>query len=950
MNMKSIHTKLILVISAIMIVVVGTFLLDVTFQTDSILNDDSEEILRSVADYYTNIINDNFRSTEQSVNTIYNYAIQRSETYTAFRYDDAELDGYTYDISELGKSIAENTPSAMSVYMRYNPYDFDPTSGFWYTYDTESKSWVATVPTDYSQYDPDDAEHVGWYYIPVRTGVPLWMDPYFNANIRVYMISYIIPFFLDDYAVGIIGMDISMELLMHEVSEVSVYETGRAFMIDRSGNVIYHENYPEGAAFDELSEHDQQYFQRVLELEFDAPEYLQSLNGKQQKLILRELKNGMILGIYAPVREITQPQRTLLMNQLAISVMILVVAIMVGLVWVRTITLPLKKMTSVAEHYASGDFSEEMSVESEDEVGILSRSLQTMSSSLQEQIRLADSANKAKSDFLANMSHEIRTPINAVLGMNEMILHESHEDQILEYSSNIQNAGRTLLSLVNTILDFSKIEDGKMEILPANYDVASVINNLVNSVLERAKAKDLAFIADIDENLPATLWGDDVRISQVIMNLLTNAVKYTEKGSVTFTVREESRTDDSIDLFVSVKDTGIGIRQEDLGKLFESFERIEETRNRSIEGTGLGMAIVNRLLPMMGSSLKVDSVYGEGSEFSFTLRQKIVDSRPIGNYAEHLRESALHQEHPTSLQAVGARVLVVDDNEMNLKVAANLMKLDGIIPDLADSGAAAIEMIQANDYDIVFLDHMMPKMDGIETLQTLRQQGLPREGTVVIALTANAIVGAKETYLSAGFDDYLSKPIELPRMEDLLIRYLPKEKVRLVEKETAQPVPAEPAQAGTDAYLPLRAAGIDPDTGLHYCQNDGEFYRSILQEYVQSSGEKMQSIRNCFSAQDWKNYAIYVHALKSTSKTIGAAELSELAARMEAAANAGDGEAIRAEHDAMMAQYETAVNAIRSVESEADGAAGDDDGALEFLPEEESVLEFLPEEDSSNGI
>ncbi|MBR5741796.1 MAG: sensor domain-containing diguanylate cyclase, partial [Firmicutes bacterium] len=251
--MKSIQTKLILVISAIIILVVGAFLVTATMRTNAILNDDSQDLLISVADYYANVIDDNFRSTEQSVGTIYNYAIQRTESYTAFKTDLNELDGYTYDISELGKSIAENTRGAMSVYMRYNPYDFPPTSGFWYTYDVDSASWIVTVPTDYSMYSPDDAEHVGWYYIPVGAGVPLWMDQYYNANIGVYMISYIIPYFLDDYTVGIIGMDISMELLKESVSEVAVYETGRAFLIDRNGNIMYHEAYPDGADYADLS-------------------------------------------------------------------------------------------------------------------------------------------------------------------------------------------------------------------------------------------------------------------------------------------------------------------------------------------------------------------------------------------------------------------------------------------------------------------------------------------------------------------------------------------------------------------------------------------------------------------------------------------------------------------------------------------------------------------------
>ena len=275
-----------------------------------------------------------------------------------------------------------------------------------------------------------------------------------------------------------------------------------------------------------------------------------------------------------------------------------------------------------------------------------------------------------------------------------------------------------------------------------------MINNLVISILERAKAKGLNFIADISETLPSTLCGDDIRITQVIMNLLTNAVKYTEKGTVRLIIKEQSRDDNMISLFICVKDTGIGIKEEDLGKLFESFERLEEKRNRNSEGTGLGMAIVNKLLPMMGSELTVKSKYRKGSEFSFVLRQKIVDSTPIGNYVDWLKKSENQTKRKARLKIDGAKVLVVDDNEMNLKVAKNLLKLSGIIPDLASSGPEAIEKIRVNDYHIVFLDHMMPKMDGIEVLHKLREDHILKKETSVVALTANAIVGAKVLRLS----------------------------------------------------------------------------------------------------------------------------------------------------------------------------------------------------------
>ena len=927
--MKTIQTKLFFVIFLIITVVISAFVLTSTMRTNSILNDDSQEILKSAADYNANVIDDNFRSTEQSVGTVYNYALKRAETNTAFLVDEAERDNYTYDVAELSKSIAENTRGAMAIYLRYNPDDFGPTSGFWYTINLSDNSWQPSVPTDMSLYDKDDLEHVGWYYIPVATGQAMWMDPYYNANLGVEMISYIIPYYYDEYTVGIIGMDISMDLLKEAVAKVSVYESGRAFLIDNKGNVIYHENMPDGMSYSDLSPSDQEYFKSILDLKLDEITVFKSLDGKEQKLVLKQLKNGMILGIYAPSEEINAPRRNLLTQMLIISVIIFVFALISAMLWVRSLTRPLKKMTRVAEHYADGDFSEQMSVKSKDEIGILSRSLQTMSSSLQEQIRLADSANKAKSDFLANMSHEIRTPINAILGMNEMILHEAEKPNIIEYSSNIKTAGKTLLSLVNTILDFSKIEDGKMEIIPVNYGTASVINNVVISIMERAKAKDLELVAEIDENLPSILWGDDIRITQIIMNLLTNSVKYTERGKITLKICEDKREGDEIDLFISVKDTGIGIKEEDISKLFESFERIEEKRNRNIEGTGLGMAIVNRLLDMMGSQLKVESTYGKGSEFSFILHQKIVDERPIGNYVERLHRVSSRSSFENRLHVKGADILVVDDNEMNLKVARNLMSLDGIVPDIANSGADAIEMIKDKHYHIVFLDHMMPKMDGIETLQKLREQNILPVDTTVIALTANAIVGAKDTYLNAGFDDYLSKPIDISKLEDLLEKYLPSGFCKTTsgvaiesdEEEILDFLPESDdgnddnisVSKDTDCINELAEHGFNTKAGIGYCAGDEDFYIEMLKTFAEEWKEKSEAIKADYENKNIADYQIRVHALKSTSKTIGADALSALALEQETAAKEGDTAAIDSGVNNLLDLYSETVNKINKV-------------------------------------
>ena len=636
----------------------------------------------------------------------------------------------------------------------------------------------------------------------------------------------------------------------------------------------------------------------------------------------------------------------------------------------------------MAEHYANGNFGEVMTVYGDDEVGVLSRSLETMANSLTQQIELADSANRAKSEFLANMSHEIRTPINAILGMNEMILRESEEKEILHYAGNIRSAGRTLLSLVNSILDFSKIEDGKMEILPVNYDTVEMIRNVESTIEGRAKAKGLNLKLEIDPNLPTTLYGDDVRIGQVILNLMTNAVKYTEQGTVTLSIRQESWDAAGVNLKVSVKDTGIGIKEADMDKLFDSFSRLEEQRNRNIEGTGLGMAIVMRLLSMMGSELSVQSHYGLGSEFSFLLKQQVVDGRPIGVYGARRKNGSSAVEKST-IRIRDARVLVVDDNEMNLEVAGNLLKLYGVTPDLAMSGQEALECLVEKSYHIIFLDHMMPRMDGIETLKEMRRMKLLDRKTKVIALTANAIVGAKDTYLNAGFDDYLSKPIEMEDLERLLLLYLPKmlvieepESVKPEGNNTGEgtsdggrkPVVLEFAAGGSDdrpkvlefaaagpsekpkvmefaaagrsekpkvmefaaaptssgkalEFLPeengkkdvdqeLQKLGISVDVGLHFCGGDREFFRKTLAGFGNRYPEKSRAIFEYYDSEEWKDFEIAVHALKSSSQTIGANDLFETAKDLEEAAKQMDLDRIHADFTAMMDRYEELAKGI----------------------------------------
>lgn len=502
----------------------------------------------------------------------------------------------------------------------------------------------------------------------------------------------------------------------------------------------------------------------------------------------------------------------------------------------------------------------------------------------------AKRANEAKSRFLASISHEIRTPINAVLGMDEMILRESEDNSIITYAEIIKTSGNTLLGLINDLLDFSKIEADRMEIIPVDYDLSSVINDLVNMIAVRADDKGLELKLDIDRNIPKFLNGDEIRIKQVITNILVNAVKYTEKGGVTFCIgyEKDENESDYVILKVSVKDTGIGIREEDMTKLFSKFERIDEERNRNVEGTGLGMSITKRLLEMMGSSLKVYSVYGKGSDFSFEIKQKVIRWEAVGDYEASYRDYLTeHEKYKEAFTAPDARILVVDDNLMNLLVFKSLIKHTQIKVDCAEDGDQGIRLSQDGLYDIIFLDHLMPGKDGIEVLREIKSESAnPNLNTPYICLTANAVSGAREQYLAEGFDDYLSKPIDSACLEEMLIRLLPDEKVIRNGSDNSPNSMHE-----TDDFedpVPLKEQSIiDVERGI---ENTGssEEYLSILRGFSEILDERAQELQRLYDDEDILNYTIKVHAMKSSLRIIGAMEPGEAAQRLEDAGKADD--------------------------------------------------------------
>lgn len=522
---------------------------------------------------------------------------------------------------------------------------------------------------------------------------------------------------------------------------------------------------------------------------------------------------------------------------------------------------------------------------------------------LSEALKTVEDANRAKSRFVSDMSHEIRTPITAILGMNEMIHRECDDDTIIGYSDTIEKAGTSLLGIISDILDFSKIESGKMELVDVCYSLPAVIRDLYNLIYFRADGKGLEVLLDIDEMLPHDLYGDELRVKQIITNLLTNAVKYTEEGSIKLTIRRETQQDESVTMFVEVADTGMGIKEEEMEKLFSSFERLDTERNRTVEGTGLGLTITNELLAQMGSKLEVDSIYDVGSRFYFSLKQGIADVTQIGHFDKDtiLKDTVGEKQHQTPFRAPGARIMIVDDTPMNLQVIVSLLKRTDMQIDTAVSGAECIELFEGNDYNMVFLDYRMPGLDGIETIRELALRFPEKYAhTPIVALTASAVSGDRERMLAAGFTDYLTKPVNVNLMENVLRTYLPKE---LQVEDTAFEDTEEADDEINKLPKELLAIGhLDLEKGIEYC-GDAEDYTFALETYRDSFADRSKKLKEDISADDIETFAIDIHSLKSMSRSIGAISLADTAAELETAATAGDRDTIQSRLPKFLEEY-----------------------------------------------
>lgn len=553
-----------------------------------------------------------------------------------------------------------------------------------------------------------------------------------------------------------------------------------------------------------------------------------------------------------------------------------------------------KEVTETENRMRQEELEEQLAMQEE---------LASKSDELEKALIAAEEASMAKSGFVSNMSHEIRTPITAILGMNEMIRRECNDENILSYAEKINSAGVSLLGIISDILDFSKIEAGRMEVVNDKYALASMINDLYNLIRFRAEAKGLAVKVSVDSTLPSVVVGDELKLKQVIANLLTNAIKYTEKGEVTITYKVSAMDEENnrVCLHVDVSDTGIGIHEDEMDKLFVPFDRLDVMRTRSIEGAGLGLTITRQLLHMMGSELKVESIYDRGSSFFFDIWQDISDPAQIGDFDPTSQKYTVrsHDDDKHVFTAPGKRILVVDDMPMNLQVLSGLLKRSQMIIDTASSGEECINKMGENDYDIVFMDYRMPRMDGIDTLVKLKENYPAKvASTPIVALTASATAGDRDKLLESGFTDFLSKPVVISDMEEVMKKYVGEDGITDISYDDVV------AEAGI-SEIPDMIRGIpelDIDSGIDYC-GDEEDYLYALRTYADSVEDKAGQLELSLAQDRMDDYVLIVHSLKSMSKSIGANELSEKAKRLEQAGRDGDMDVVKADSSEFLLEY-----------------------------------------------
>ncbi|MCR5212041.1 MAG: response regulator [Lachnospiraceae bacterium] len=677
-------------------------------------------------------------------------------------------------------------------------------------------------------YDPKSRE---WYILAKQSdGEVVFVPPYIDAQTGNMIIS--VCRMLPDRQ-NVISLDVQLKGIQSMMKELTLNGKGYGFVVDDTGLIIAHRDESKKGTSLKAAEGGEEYLKAIKETGSGSFSY--TCDGDKSTVFVNSIKNNWYVVMVVDDHELYEEVR----SQLAVN------AIICTLIF-----------TMIAGFYYVGHRNEKNYAKRMEEMRLEEQKASYERRVLELEKDAANASNKAKSDFLANMSHEIRTPMNAIIGMDEMILRSSPGEPIRKYALDIQSAGKTLLSIINDILDFSKIESGKMELIPVEYSFASAMNDVVNMTLKRAQDKGLEYKLAVSEDIPSVMLGDEIRIRQVMLNLINNAIKYTHAGSVSIDVSYENEAEM---LCVIVSDTGIGIRNEDLNKLFGSFERLEEDKNRNIEGTGLGLNITMRLVNMMDGSIGVHSKYGQGTTFTAKMKQTVIDPTPVGDFAQNILRAQEHtEEYRPSLVAPKARILVVDDNDMNLEVIESLLEDTKVKVTLAESGKDCLELLKDNSFDMILLDQMMPGMSGLQTLALMKKRHLA-DDTPVIALTADAIVGARENYIKEGFTDYLSKPVMYGALEAILIKYLKEELIWSEPAESpSEPAIAKSAKESSDAMVQQKTEEDHADKELK--EEEGEKPIVIA---ISDSAEKLRKIKSLLGNE---GKGVFVKDVESASK------------------------------------------------------------------------------------
>jgi len=522
----------------------------------------------------------------------------------------------------------------------------------------------------------------------------------------------------------------------------------------------------------------------------------------------------------------------------------------------------------------------------------------------------AEKANREKDALIVNMSHEIRTPMNAIMGFSELILQQKENSSLTqEYAFDIRRSAKSLLHIINDVLDISKIEAGKMEMVSEVYYTQTLLEDVSMIIGSQAKEKGLQYRALIEPTIPYRMKGAASAIREIMINIMNNAVKYTNEGSVSLEVRSKWKTEKQIQLEIIASDTGIGMKEKEVKTIFDKFSQLDTKAGRNAEGTGLGMAIVKGLVEQMDGEIQVESEFGAGTKITVYLTQEIIDERPVGDINLALRD--LEEKEFDQAFITTAKVLVVDDNQINLKVTAGLLQKYDIVADVADSGYTAIECIKEKDYDLIFMDHMMPGMDGVETMLRVREMDKGTHGTLpIIALTTNGLVGVKEDMLMLGFDGYLSKPVDIRKMERILLDFIPKNKISYVDENVVD-VSAPEVKVELSAMDILQH--MDVEQGIENCGGTLEDYYQVMDVVLKYGERRLAKLSKFIEEKDYVNYTIDVHALKNTADNIGATELVQMADEHEQAGKNGDFAYIEENYEKLLSLYEIILKEIVAV-------------------------------------